>query len=93
MFYKQPSEEIYGQYHQTSEYLYGRGPTLLDKMKADEYEQHWEHAIYYPFTDKGKWELGKFLAKNLTQTVINKFLNLSWVGALIGLNVWLLILA
>ncbi|KAG1840202.1 hypothetical protein DFJ58DRAFT_845463 [Suillus subalutaceus] len=33
---------------------------------------------YYPFPDEGEWELGRFLAKNLTQTQITKFLKLRW---------------
>ncbi|KAG2357121.1 hypothetical protein BDR07DRAFT_1453197 [Suillus spraguei] len=33
---------------------------------------------YYPFHDKGEWELGRFLVENLTQTQINKFLKLKW---------------
>lgn len=65
---------------------------MLDKMKADEHERRREHVVYYPFKDKGEWELGKFLAKNLTQTAINEFLNLSWVGALVVFSVRVLIL-
>ncbi|KAG2039809.1 hypothetical protein BDR03DRAFT_859504, partial [Suillus americanus] len=35
---------------------------------------------YYPFPDEGEWELGRFLAENLTQTQITKFLKLRWVN-------------
>ncbi|KIK74667.1 hypothetical protein PAXRUDRAFT_174973 [Paxillus rubicundulus Ve08.2h10] len=77
-FYKHPGEDIHGQYHTASGYLYGKGATLFDKMKADQHKRHREHVIYYPFADDGEWELAKFLAKHLTQTAINEFLRLKW---------------
>jgi len=82
-FYQWPGEEIYGRYHPNSGFLYDKGATMLDQMKTDEHKRRREHVVYYPFKDKGEWELGKFLAKNLTQTAINEFLNLSWVGAVL----------
>ncbi|KIK78565.1 hypothetical protein PAXRUDRAFT_163667, partial [Paxillus rubicundulus Ve08.2h10] len=77
-FYKHPGEDIQDQYHTTSGYVYGRGATLLDKMKTDQHERRREHVVYYPFADEGEWDLGNFLTKNLTQTAINEFLRLKW---------------
>ncbi|KAF9219017.1 hypothetical protein BS17DRAFT_804598 [Gyrodon lividus] len=34
--------------------------------------------MYYPFQDDGEWDLGKFLAKHLTLSAINEFLQLKW---------------
>ncbi|KIJ06771.1 hypothetical protein PAXINDRAFT_91492 [Paxillus involutus ATCC 200175] len=71
---------ISGQYHPSSGFIYGRGETLLDKLKADENERRRKHAMYYPFRDDGEWDLGKFLAKHLTLSAINEFLQLKWVN-------------
>lgn len=78
-FYSHPREEVTGRYHPTSGYIYGKGDTLLETLRADEHERRREHAMYYPFADEGEWELAKFLAGHLTQTAINKFLHLKWV--------------
>ncbi|KIK74306.1 hypothetical protein PAXRUDRAFT_176129, partial [Paxillus rubicundulus Ve08.2h10] len=37
---------ISGLYHASSGFIYGRGETLLDKLKVDKNERHWEHAMY-----------------------------------------------
>lgn len=81
-FYARNGEEVTGRYHESSGYIFGRGPTLLDKLKGDENEWCREHAPYYPFADAAEWELGKFLAKNLTKTAIDEFLKLKWVRML-----------
>ncbi|KAG2039927.1 hypothetical protein BDR03DRAFT_980544 [Suillus americanus] len=51
---------------------------MLDKLQDDKYAYHWKENPYYPFQDEGKWQLGKFLVENLTQTQIVKFLKLTW---------------
>ncbi|KAI6034859.1 hypothetical protein F5J12DRAFT_901798 [Pisolithus orientalis] len=35
--------------------------------------------MYYPFQSQGEWSLAKFLAENLTQTQIKRFLALPWL--------------
>jgi len=70
---------VTGQYHKDSGYVYGKGNTLLDRLKAHEYERCREHQVYYPFADEGEWELAKFLALNLNKTQISQFLKLRWV--------------
>lgn len=77
--YSRPGEEVTGCYHPTSGYIYGKGDTLLEALRADEHERRREHVVHYPFADEGEWELAKFLARHLTQTAINEFLHLKWV--------------
>ncbi|KAG1824679.1 uncharacterized protein BJ212DRAFT_1566371 [Suillus subaureus] len=48
-------------------------------MKQDNFEDMWEHNVYYPFSDRAEWELAKFLCKNLNQGQITQFLKLLWV--------------
>jgi hypothetical protein len=79
-FYQRPGEDIRGNYHPTSGYIYGKGDTLLDKMQADIHERRREHVVHYPFADEGEWELGKFLLQHLPQAAIKDFLKLKWVG-------------
>ena len=79
-------DNVSGQYYPTSGYLYDEGETLLDRMRANEYERQREHQPYYPFMDEGEWELAKFLALNHTQTEMNQFLKLKWVGPLSDFN-------
>ena len=79
-FYTKNGEDVTGYYHQTSGLIYGRGETILDKMKMDEYERRREHAMYYPFEDEAEWDLAKFLVRHLNQSEINKFLRLKWVS-------------
>lgn len=78
-FYAHTGEEVTGRYHESSGYIFDRGPTLLDKLKGDENEWCCEHSAYYPFANVAKWELAKFLAKNLTKTAIVEFLKLKWI--------------
>ncbi|KAG1781688.1 hypothetical protein EV702DRAFT_1177394 [Suillus placidus] len=54
---------------------------MLDKLEDDQYVHRRKINPYYPFHDEGEWELGKFLAENLTQTQITKFLKLKWFDA------------
>ncbi|KAG1730410.1 uncharacterized protein EDB91DRAFT_1239099 [Suillus paluster] len=51
---------------------------MLDRLQDDPYAYRWKINHYYPFHDKGEWELGKFLVENLTQTQMIKFLKLKW---------------
>ncbi|KAG2140491.1 uncharacterized protein EDB93DRAFT_1241855 [Suillus bovinus] len=54
---------------------------MLDKLEDDQFVHWWSINPYYPFTDQGEWELGKFLVENLNQTQIMKFLKLKWFDA------------
>ena len=36
--------------------------------------------LYYPFADRGEWELAKFLCENLNRGQIARFLKLEWVS-------------
>ena len=69
---------VTGQYDGRSD-LFGKGETLLDCLQTHEHERHRKHLIYYPFVDKGEWELAKFLALNLNKTQVSQFLKLRWV--------------
>ncbi|KAG1885930.1 uncharacterized protein F5891DRAFT_1132660 [Suillus fuscotomentosus] len=72
---------VTGTCHPQSGYVYGIGRNMLDKLENDQFA-HWRLINpYYPFTDQGEWELGKFLVENLTQTQIMKFLKLKWFDA------------
>ncbi|KAI6155715.1 hypothetical protein BKA82DRAFT_4326774 [Pisolithus tinctorius] len=70
--------DIMGHYYPTSRYIYNRGDTFLDRMKASEHERRHQNQLYYPFADEGEWELAKFLALNFTQSQMNQFLKLKW---------------
>lgn len=75
-----PTPPVYGQ---PTEGLFGKGETLLDRLKDHEHERRREHLIYYPFADEGEWELAKFLALNLNKTQVSQFLKLRWVSLFI----------
>ena len=52
-----------------------------DSTQADQaIRQARQKNIYYPFTDRGEWELGKFLCENLNRGQITRFLKLEWVS-------------
>ncbi|KAI6144394.1 hypothetical protein BKA82DRAFT_29322 [Pisolithus tinctorius] len=70
--------DVMGHYYPTSGYIYNRGDTFLDRMKASEHERRRQNQLYYPFADEGEWELAKFLALNFTQSQMNQFLKLKW---------------
>ena len=67
-------------YGQLTEGLFGKGETLLDRLKDHEHKRCCEHLIHYPFADEGEWELVKFLALNLNKTQVSQFLKLQWVS-------------
>lgn len=69
-----------GSYHPRSGYVFGVGKNLFDRLQEDQYEYRRKINTYYPFHDEGEWELARFLVENLTQTQIDKFLKLKWVG-------------
>jgi hypothetical protein len=53
----------------------------VESIQADQaIGQACQKNIYYPFTDRGEWELGKFLSENLNQGQIMWFLKLEWVS-------------
>jgi hypothetical protein len=68
--------------HPQSGYVYGVGKNLFDKLQDDQYDYRRKINTYYPFQDEGEWELGRFLVESLTQTQIDRFLRLKWVGDL-----------
>lgn len=70
---------VTGQYHKNSGFVFGKGETLLDRLRKHEHERRREHQIYYPFADEGEWSLARFLALNMTKTQVTEFLKLSWV--------------
>ena len=72
--------DVKGEYHPTSGFVsLERGETLLDRLKAYEYERCRTNMPYYPFQDEGEWDLTKFLTSNLTKSQISQFLKLKWV--------------
>jgi hypothetical protein len=71
---------VTGNCYAQSGYVYGVSWNMLDKLEDDKYAYWQKINPYYPFHDEGKWELGKFLVENLTQTQITKFLKLRWVN-------------
>ncbi|KAG2127113.1 hypothetical protein DEU56DRAFT_915826 [Suillus clintonianus] len=73
-------EEVTGQYHSKSGYLFGRGRNVLQEMEDHDSDQGRRRAINssYPFVDQAEWQLAEFLIQRLTQTDINKFLKLDW---------------
>ena len=77
--YSHSREEVNGRYHFTLGYIYGKGNMLLETLRVNEHERHWEDVIHYPFADEGERKHAKFLIRHLTQTAINEFLHLKWV--------------
>ncbi|KAG2113016.1 uncharacterized protein F5147DRAFT_744309 [Suillus discolor] len=73
-------EEVTGQYHPKSGYIFGRGRNILQEMEDHDLDQKRRRAINpsYPFVDQAEWQLAEFLVQRLTQTDINKFLKLDW---------------
>ena len=72
--------DVRGEYHPTSGFVSPeKGETLLDCLKAYEYERRRTNVPYYPFQDEGEWDLTKFLTLNLTKSQISQFLKLKWV--------------
>ena len=72
--------DVRGEYHPTSGFVSPeKGETLLDRLKAYEYERHRTNVPYYPFQDEGEWDLAKFLTLNLMKSQISQFLKLKWV--------------
>ncbi|KAH7913503.1 hypothetical protein BJ138DRAFT_1220593 [Hygrophoropsis aurantiaca] len=69
-------------YHPTSGYLYGKALNTLEQLANDELDPLRKLHPYYPFVDKGEFELGKFLCDNLNQGQITQFLKLEWVADL-----------
>ncbi|KAG1722536.1 uncharacterized protein EDB91DRAFT_1240205 [Suillus paluster] len=65
-------------FHPHSGYVFGLGKNLFDRLEEDQFAYQQKLNTYYPFCDKGEWELAKFLVENLNQTQIDKFLKLKW---------------
>ncbi|KAG2076450.1 hypothetical protein BDR04DRAFT_1114043 [Suillus decipiens] len=74
-------EEVTGQYHPKSGYLFRRGQNILQEMEDHDSDQKCRREINpsYPFVDQAEWQLAKFLVQWLMQTDINKFLRLDWL--------------
>ena len=66
-------------YHPYSGYTYGDGENTFQKMNNAPYKQERDINLFYPFQSQAEWSLAKFLAENLTQAQINRFLALPWV--------------
>ncbi|KAG1726930.1 hypothetical protein EDB19DRAFT_1897601 [Suillus lakei] len=73
-------EEVTGQYHSKSGYIFGWARNILQEMEDHDPDQKHRRAINtsYPFVDQAEWQLAEFLVQRLTQTDINKFLKLDW---------------
>ncbi|KAG1877321.1 hypothetical protein F4604DRAFT_1924397 [Suillus subluteus] len=73
-------EEVTGQHHSKSGYLFGRGQNILQKMEDHDPDQKRHRAINpsYPFVDQAKWQLAEFIVQPLNKTDVNKFLKLDW---------------
>ena len=67
------------QYHALSGATHGKSKNLLQQMEDDPNQKYRVHNAYYPFAGAAEWSLTKFLAENLTQAQINRFLKLRWV--------------
>jgi len=80
------------QYHTLSGGTYGKSKNLLQQMEDDRNHKHHVHNPYYPFSGAAEWTLAKFLAENLTQAQVNRFLKLHWVLSLIMFVTMLLIM-
>ena len=72
-------DDVSAGYHPTSGHTFRKGESILDRMKAHKHEDYCQSNPYYPFADKGEWELAKFLALNFMQTQMNHFLKLKWI--------------
>ncbi|KAG6369428.1 hypothetical protein JVT61DRAFT_14883 [Boletus reticuloceps] len=66
------------QYHPLSGETYGKSKNLFQQMEDNPNHKHRIQNAYYPFTGAAEWTLAKFLAENLTQAQINRFLKLRW---------------
>jgi hypothetical protein len=66
-------------YHIYSGHTYGYGENTFQKMDNGPYKQERDINLFYPFQSQAEWSLAKFLAENLTQAQINRFLVLPWV--------------
>ncbi|KAG1837488.1 hypothetical protein F4604DRAFT_1885724 [Suillus subluteus] len=73
-------EEVTGQYHSKSGYLFGRGQNILQKMEDHDPDQKRRREINpsYPFVDQAEWQLAEFIVQQLNKTDVNKFLKLDW---------------
>jgi hypothetical protein len=54
-------------------------------MDGDENAYQRQNNIYYPFSERKEWELGKFLSETLTQSQIDRYLKLQWVSCWVSL--------
>ncbi|KAF8126369.1 hypothetical protein EV363DRAFT_1453089 [Boletus edulis] len=83
-FSAQQSTPRQGRYHLNSAYIYGKAQNTLERLAAESTKQDEEIGrarqknIYYPFSDRGGWELGKFMCENLNKGQITRFLKLEW---------------
>ena len=76
----------HGCYHPNSSYIYGRAQNTLERLAAEstKYDEEIGRArqknVYYPFSDRGEWELAKFMCENLNRGQMSRFIKLEWVS-------------
>jgi hypothetical protein len=75
---------VFGRYHPSSGYIFGKAPNILEAMENDKYAYRRRHAPFYPFQDQAEFELAKFLCERLTQSDLERFLKLEWVCLELG---------
>ncbi|KAG1741973.1 hypothetical protein EDB19DRAFT_1895005 [Suillus lakei] len=72
-------DHVFGQYHPSSGYIFGKAPNILEAMENDQFAYRQRNAPFYPFQDQAEFELGKFLCERLMQSDMEQFLKLEWV--------------
>ena len=69
---------VQGEFCKYSGYHFGKMSTLLNWLKADKHDGHWEHQLYYLFVDERKWNLETILA-TLTKAQVSRILKSKWM--------------
>lgn len=66
--------------HPTGSWTFGRGSTLMDQFRNDEFAHLRQELPYYPFASRDEWELASFLLRSdLSMSVLDEFFKLSLV--------------
>ncbi|EGN94685.1 hypothetical protein SERLA73DRAFT_96032 [Serpula lacrymans var. lacrymans S7.3] len=53
----------------------------MQEMESDQFSYRRKDQFYYPFQDRGEWELAKFMCECLMQSQMDRFLKLEWVSS------------